>query len=120
MSLVFKVGDTVYHYVLGQGTVSVIDDLHTNSPYHISYTSGSYHWEEEKTLSFTPWPAPNHTRPIQNGLYIVRKEQYTETYLAFYKDKEWFWVNGPSWPHFTTIKDQHLIKIVKFLSETPE
>lgn len=68
---VFRIGDVVYHPINGKGRVSAVDESVT--PYYINFGHGCG-WSEEQSLSFSPWPAPNHTRPIQEGWWIATYE----------------------------------------------
>lgn len=68
MGNVFKAGDIVYHPTEGRGYVKNVDN--GKLPVCILFDSrAEVVWCGEKNLSFTPWPAPNHERPLKDGLY---------------------------------------------------
>lgn len=75
---VFRVGDVVYHCISGKGRISKKDQ--SKYPYHVEFGDG-HEWVEEKHLSFSPWPAPNHTRPIQEGWWIVFDKKVGEVHV---------------------------------------
>lgn len=61
---VFKIGDVVYHPLYGESKIINVHDenvLIDNGP--ASYTN-------YKMLSFKPWPAPCHERPVEDGVWI--------------------------------------------------
>ncbi len=70
MKLVFQVGDVVYHPVNGKSTVEQVDTFDPVRPYRIA-TRDDYLWVRQSELSFSPWPAPNHTRLREEGWWIV-------------------------------------------------
>lgn len=97
MKPVFKVGDTVYHAAHGGGKIEAL-----NQPNHNRLNGRTIlvrFWESpiegavirqygEKELSFKPWPAPCHERPLQDGWY-VRKTVH-DTYIPqLYRDGLW-------------------------------
>lgn len=68
---VFKIGDVVYHPEFGRGTVKRCDN--TNMAVCVRFDEGREDglWFSQKVLSFSPWPAPDHKRPIHDGWWIV-------------------------------------------------
>lgn len=67
---VFKIGDVVYHPEFGQGTVKDVDKISPQQPTYACFENGTF-WFADEALSFSPWPAPDHKRPIQEGWWIV-------------------------------------------------
>lgn len=118
MSLVFKVGDTVYHPTSGKGCVERV--ANSSHPYFIKYEGESVPcWSMESFLSYTPWPAPNYVRPIQEGLHIIKYDE--QEYLAIWKDSRWRWALGDTftWEGLEIMCANH-VQSVKFLSELPK
>ena len=64
----FKVGDKVYHFIHGEVTIVEI-----NSRSIVTFVDEDYRYDSLiESLSFDPWPKPNHNRPIQSGWWIVK------------------------------------------------
>lgn len=91
---VFRIGDVVYHYAEGEGVVKGIDT--SSIPYRIGFKRGECFWCSEKTLSFAPWNAPNHTRPIEEGWWIVRVKAYSheDPVIREFRDSGLYAVSG--------------------------
>lgn len=70
----FKIGDTVHHVFYGQGKV-----IDPKAPNHKKENGRTVLVEFEECirqyapseLSFNKWPAPVHTPPLTDGVYIV-------------------------------------------------
>lgn len=65
MSNPFKKGDKVYHVTHGERTV--IDSIGRA----VSFAGGC--WAGVDTVSFSPWPKPDHARPIEDGWWVVER-----------------------------------------------
>lgn len=71
----FKISDIVHHVFYGQGKV-----IDPNAPNHkkengrtvLVQFEGCIRQYAPSELSFSKWQAPNHTRPLEKGLYIVK------------------------------------------------
>lgn len=91
MSNVFEVGDVVYHPFYGKVII-----LSINAEYMAIDTEiGNYLLrvdEVKKFLSFTPWPAPNHVRPLKNGVYKA-KQCGMDTVLIRWEGR-WYYVDS--------------------------
>lgn len=68
---VFKVGDVVYHPEKGEGSVLPSNAPGREEEWLINFEKNPSQWIREALLSFSPWPAPDHKRPIQEGWWIV-------------------------------------------------
>lgn len=68
----FKVGDVVHHVRFGKG--KIVDIIDSVVPYQVEVNACgglSVTWSGAEYLSFKPWPAPCHERPIEDGWWIV-------------------------------------------------
>lgn len=63
---VFCAGDVVYHSIDGK---CVVCDVYGKAV-EVTVSPDSTFWTNEELLSFKPWPAPCHERPIEDGLWI--------------------------------------------------
>lgn len=68
MESIFEVGDVVYHAKYGKGVIVRVEPNYSLQ-YLIVFECDWTGWSEEVLLSFSPWPAPNHERPLKDGLY---------------------------------------------------
>lgn len=80
----FVVGDTAYHPGLGKVQIMSIerDGLDIQVMEQAGYNVPQ--WTYAGLLSFEPWPAPVHERPLQDGYYLVAFKDYKRVYLAQY------------------------------------
>ena len=69
----FKANDKVFHVEYGSVIVSHIPNdrevviYTTKEPYSLQ--------EPIQCISFTPWPEPNHIRNVEDGLYVVNRDE---------------------------------------------
>lgn len=68
MNLIFKKKDVVYVPTKGRGEIIAID--RSNHPYCVKFDDNDSGWFQEGLLSFEPWPAPVHVRPMKVGWYV--------------------------------------------------
>ncbi len=70
---VFRNGDVVYHPVNGKGKVTSSE---SDEAYFVEFErfNSPSDWFKESELSFKPWPAPCHERPLEEGWYRVRNK----------------------------------------------
>lgn len=67
MKQVFQENDVVYHNLHGKGRVVRI---YAGPSCLVHFVDLGYDVNcHPNALSFTPWPAPNHERPLKDGLY---------------------------------------------------
>lgn len=86
---IFMVGDEVYHVLHGRG---IIIDIETSSiPLRIDFGT-HYYWAVCGSVSFDPWPAPNHVRPMKNGVYKV--EYGGEHWVMCFRENVWYFVDS--------------------------
>lgn len=87
---IFQVGDVVYHPSEGKGVVvrtgTQAIDVQFKDCVHNGWTYT--HADANKLLSFSPWPEPNHVRPLKDGVYKVAYQSYP-TILARFDDRWW-------------------------------
>ena len=72
----FKVGDVVHHVQYERGVVKKTAEV--TYPVYVSFDNGENGWFSDEVLSFSPWPAPDHKRPIQDGWWVVAIEGYPD------------------------------------------
>lgn len=84
MTDIFQVGDVVYHPYLGKGVVrdAFCVDFANDEAWHHDTEYGT------ALLSFTPWPEPDHVRPLKDGVYKVAYQSYP-TILARFDNRWW-------------------------------
>lgn len=88
----FKANDKVFHVKYGSVIVRRIPNdreviIHTDKDTYILQ-------EQIQCISFTPWPEPNHIRNVEDGLYVVQRDD--EPVVRRRTGGEWFrvGVNG--------------------------
>lgn len=91
----FKIGDTVHHS--WHGECQVIDVIGSEQKLRTRSASGTVHtftgsaWQ---ALSFEPWPAPVHKRPVRKGVWII--EYDGNTVLRRWDGTSWRFMSGDS------------------------
>lgn len=76
----FKSGDRVYHPSHESALIicETEDDLARFKEEDKPYISG---WVNCRSLSFKPWPAPCHKRPIEDGWWVCTGSRNDEPYI---------------------------------------
>lgn len=104
----FKVGDVVYTTHINDGSLK-IGSIHESGCYvgkASDFKGAKSRWCLYEDLSFSPWPAPNHTRPfetvLKRGDLVVIKPMdggmpFFITILQEFKDSITSGM-GSSWP----------------------
>lgn len=70
MEQVFQAGDVVYHNVYAEGVVA----HYTKTVVRVYFEKMEYQLCcTPQELSFEPWPAPNHERPMRDGRYCMSR-----------------------------------------------
>lgn len=88
MNLVFKKGDVVYVPTKGRGEIIARD--RSDRPYCVKFNEGTpAEWFQEGLLSFEPWPAPVHVRPMKVGWYAVRVSGYAYPFIYHFDGEHW-------------------------------
>lgn len=113
----FKKDDVVHHTFYGEGVV-----LNPEAPNHVAnngrivlveFEQGELRQYAPQELSYKPWPKPDHNRPLDEGLYIVRFRNDRHLALRIFVKGEWHSVTANLTPgDFTraTSSDYIIIK----------
>lgn len=87
MKQVFQENDVVYHNLHGKGRVVRI---YAGPSCLVHFVDLGYDVNcHPNALSFTPWPAPNHERPLKDGRYIW-KVPGTDDRVVTRRNQIWF------------------------------
>ena len=69
----FKANDKVFHVEYGS---AVVRRIPCNDEVVIDIDKAPYRLQEPiQRISFTPWPEPNHIRNVEDGLYVVNRDE---------------------------------------------
>jgi len=90
----FIVGDIVYSPVAGAGSVVSLLPEYGGDYVLVDYGKGSVA-QHNRTLSFSEWPKPNHTRPTEDGYYLVQFKNFGRVYLAHHSARRGQTSPGP-------------------------
>lgn len=114
---VFKPGDVAY--LPSFGAVEIASSKY-NGTYSWTQRCGESGDAREECLSFSPWPKPNHERPLEDGLYLVTYGGSIQ-FLGVYKHSTWHWADGgiKDWKG-RACSNQPAVTIVKFLHALPK
>lgn len=88
---VFKPGDVAY--LPSFGAVDITSHK-THGVYRWSQPCGESGAAREECLSFSPWPKPNHERPLEEGAYLVTYTDTINEFLATRHQGVWYWTAG--------------------------
>lgn len=114
-------GDTAYHPSFGKVKVLALE---RGVDIQVQDHGKDYiipQWTVPALLSFTPWPEPVHTRPIEDGYWLVQFKDFRRTYLAQYTGKDerpWQLVSPDGstiTDHSDSAENQRYIKPVAYL-----
>lgn len=93
MSDIFQVGDVVYHSFYGKGVFTTKNNEYISVEFDPCCRDVLFSVESaNKMLSFSPWPEPNHVRPLRGGVYKV--EYCGEPWVLSFVDGKWYFVNS--------------------------
>lgn len=67
----FQEGDVVYTTTKGKGVVVQVATTRSDRV-KVKHEDGKEFWHNPLNVSFSPWQAPNHERPPEDGYWIVR------------------------------------------------
>lgn len=87
---VFNNGDIVYHPKYGKCKVG---EASGGYPYIVPYSSGEGFYTEITYLSFEPWSAPCHERPLEDGVYIVGYRDIPQPLVRARFNGQWYLVD---------------------------
>lgn len=89
----FQVGDVVYHVRFGEGVVRQKEG-HPDNVY-VEFKRGGVVDSHTKYLSFKPWPAPCHERPVEDGWWIVTQKATPKKYdVREFKEGGFYFADG--------------------------
>lgn len=91
----FKVGDIVYTTSHGKVEVTALTmsgTLECKSLDSRYPNVGVIYYTNE--CSFSPWPEPNHVRPIEDGLYTIIYEGGDFVTVVRHQGGSWYWITA--------------------------
>ena len=109
----FQVGDTPYHLLYGKCKVV---SLHTSDTVSIATQEGQL-GVYVKLLSFSPWPAPDHSRPIRDGWWLVKNLLGSKYKPRVLQVKDGKYVLGK---RMIAVKNSKMFLVVRYLGEDLE
>lgn len=93
----FKKGDKVHHIFYGEG--EVVDPDAQN---HVKengrtvlarFLCGEIRQYAPKELSFTPWAQPDHTRPLEDGVYLIYNKSIDVVIVRGFYEGVWYFMD---------------------------
>lgn len=82
----FRAGDTVYHFRQGKSKVFSVDGGRVHCQGYGALAS---------EFSFSPWPGPDHKRPLDAGVYVVQRST-NSLCIVLYRNAHgsWYYSDG--------------------------
>ncbi len=84
MTRPFKEEDKVHHPIHGECVVMDVETYPDQTK--VKVKGGHWFWTPNILLSFKPWPAPCHERPIEDGWWICSGLRSNDPYVRLVQD----------------------------------
>lgn len=109
---VFKEGDVVYTTTKGKGVVVQVATTRSDRV-KVKHEDGKEFWHNPLNVSFSPWQAPNHKRPPEDGYWIIKEQSETNHHILKVVEGKLHYQTGES----VAPRTQERMTLVKYLGK---